>query len=180
MIIRATQKNTRQTPLKVRLVANQVRKLPLDEAMRQLAVMEKKSTIVLIKTLNQAIANAKHNYGLELADLELANILVNDGQVYKRFRAVSRGRAHHILKKTCHIIVELAAKKTQAAGDKKLKPVKQQSAPAAKLSQEAQAKTKLSASSGPAPKPLKVEPVASQVINKSAGQTAAHRRSGSK
>ena len=109
MIITATQKNTRQTALKVRLVANQVKKLSLANAIAQLGVIQKKSTLVILKVIRQAIANAMHNHGYTLEELTLKNITVAPGQTYKRFRAVSRGRAHTIFKRSCHVSVELEA-----------------------------------------------------------------------
>lgn len=110
MIIKATQNYTRQSPRKVRLVANAVKKLPLEKAFAMLAVIEKKATQVVTKTMQQAVANAMHNHGFALSDLTLTNILVTEGPRYKRFRAVSRGRAHNIVKKTCHVTVVLSTK----------------------------------------------------------------------
>ena len=110
----ATQKTTRQSPRKVRLVANQVKKLSLPDMIKQLAVIERKSTLVLLKTLKQAISNAQNNHGVALDNLELSELLVNAGPTYKRFRAVSRGRAHTILKRTCHIRVVLKTKTNDA------------------------------------------------------------------
>jgi len=109
MIITATQKNTRQTALKVRLVANQVKDLPLIDAVKQLGVIQKRSSIVILKVLRQAIANATHNHGFSIQELNLKSITVAPGPTYKRFRAVSRGRAHNIFKRTCHVSVELEA-----------------------------------------------------------------------
>lgn len=115
MIIKATQKNTRQSPRKVRLVANAVRKLALADALRQLALVERRSGTVVLKTVRQAIANAMNNHGAALSDLELKNILVTGGSSYKRFRPVSRGRAHAILKRTSHITVEIKINEKKAA-----------------------------------------------------------------
>jgi large subunit ribosomal protein L22 len=106
----AVQKNTRQTPRKVRLVANQVKKLSLLKALDQLAVMDRKSTLVLLKTLKQAIANAKNNHGVSPDSLEIKELLVTDAARYRRFRAVSRGRAHNVVKRSCHIRVVLQQK----------------------------------------------------------------------
>ena len=119
MLIKATQKYTRQTPRKVRLVANTVRKMPLERALQQLAVIEKKATMVVTKTLQQAIANATHNYGYKFADLSIDNILVTEGPRYRRFQAVSRGRAHDILKRTCHVEVTLKTKEAKEVETKK-------------------------------------------------------------
>ena len=121
----ATQKITRQSPRKVRLVANQVKKLSLPDMIKQLAVIERKSTLVLLKTIKQAIANAQNNHGVAFDNLELAELLVNEGPTYKRFRAVSRGRAHTILKRTCHIRVVLKTKSNEA-----IAPVKKTAAAA--------------------------------------------------
>lgn len=109
MIIKATQKNTRQTALKVRLVANQVRKLSLTDAISQLSVIQKRASLNILKLIRQAIADAVNNHGYSVSELTLKNITVAPGPTYKRFRAVSRGRAHNIFKRTCHITVELEA-----------------------------------------------------------------------
>jgi large subunit ribosomal protein L22 len=120
MQFKVTQKNTRQSSRKVRLVANTVKDLSLEMAIKQLAVIERRATLVLLKTIKQAIANAKNNHGVNADNLKIKEILVNEGPRYKRFRAVSRGRAHNIVKKTCHISVTLEEKK---AGVAKTKPV---------------------------------------------------------
>ena len=110
MLIIAQQKNVRQSPRKVRLVANAVKKLPLDQAIAQLAVIERKATITLLKVVKQAISNATNNLGIAYEDLTLNNIIVGEGSTYRRMRAVSRGRGHSIDKKTCHIKVILEQK----------------------------------------------------------------------
>ncbi len=117
MQFKVTQKNTRQSPRKVRLVANTIKKLPLEQAIKQLAVIERKSTVVLLKTIKQAIANAKNNHGVDADKLAIKEILVNVGPSYKRYNAVSRGRGHSILKRTCHISVTLEEKKAEAKAE---------------------------------------------------------------
>ena len=109
----AEQKNIRQSSRKVRLVANQVKKLSLSSAVAQLSVMEKKSSLVILKTLKQALANAMKNMGLQSSELELADIVVADGPILRRMRAVSRGRGHGIDKRTCHVRVVLKTKETE-------------------------------------------------------------------
>lgn len=111
MIIKAEQKNTRQTSRKVRLVVDVIKKMSVVDAINQLAVMNRKSSLLVLKVLRQAIANATNNFGLAISDLEIDNIIVNDGPALKRWRAVSRGRAHTILKRTCHVRVDLRTKK---------------------------------------------------------------------
>ena len=109
MILQATQKNTRQTARKVRLIADAVRGNTIEQAIKQLAVMDRRASLVVLKVLRQALANAQHNHGFSLDQLSLKNVIVNEGPTFKRFRAVSRGRAHTILKRSCHITVELEA-----------------------------------------------------------------------
>ena len=157
MKIRAEQKTTRQSPRKVRLVANQVKGLSLEQAFAKLALMERRASLVVIKVLRQAVANAVHNHQLQVEDLEIENILVKTGPTYRRWQPVSRGRAHKILKRTSHIEVILktkgneptqpVAKTAQAAKSKKTtaktddkKPQKAQPKPQTKT--EAKVKTK--------------------------------------
>ena len=118
MIIVATQKNSRQPARKVRYVANVVKKMSIEDAIKQLAVMERRSSLVVLKTLRQAIANATNNHQLQLADLQIKNIVVDEAPTYKRWRAVSRGRAHTILKRSCHVKVELMTKAVEKAATK--------------------------------------------------------------
>lgn len=110
----AEQKNVRQSSRKVRLVAEQVKKLDLNAAVAQLSVMEKRSSLVILKTIKQAVANAMKNLGLAAEELELADIVVADGTILRRMRAVSRGRGHGIDKRTCHVRVVLKTKETEA------------------------------------------------------------------
>lgn len=137
MFIKATQKYTRQTPRKVRLVANTVKSLSVTEAIKQLSVIERRATVVILKTLRQAIANAMNNHQIAFEDLKIDNILVTEGPRYKRFQAVSRGRAHSILKRTSHITVVLkAGEKEKSSKNKEKSQVKAE----AKESQKIEAK----------------------------------------
>lgn len=123
MTIKAEQKNTRQTSRKVRLVADVVKKMSIADAIRQLAVINRRSSLLVLKVLRQAVANATNNFGLAVTDLEIDNIVINDGPALKRWRAVSRGRAHTILKRTCHVRVDLKTKSNQLVKAKSSKTV---------------------------------------------------------
>lgn len=112
MLITAEQNNIRQAPRKVRLVANAIKKNGLEGAIASLAVITRRSSLVILKVIKQALANAKTNHQLEPSDLELKDIVVSDGSVYKRMRAVSRGRGFLVSKKTCHLKVVLEHKNT--------------------------------------------------------------------
>jgi large subunit ribosomal protein L22 len=125
MIITATQKNTRQTARKIRYVADVVKKMSIEDAIKQLAIMERRASLVVLKTLRQAIANAINNHKLSIDELKIKNIVVDVAPTYKRWRAVSRGRAHTILKRSCHIKVELKTIEKEKAVKKSEKSVKE-------------------------------------------------------
>lgn len=110
MIITAQQTNIRQSSRKVRLVANQVKKLGLNQAIEQLAIIQRRSSLAILKVIKQALANAVNNSHLDIEELVLTDIIVSDGPTYKRMRAVSRGRGHAIEKRTCHVKVTLSTK----------------------------------------------------------------------
>lgn len=115
MLITAQQTNIRQAPRKMRLVANAVKKKGLQGAVANLAVITRRSSLVILKVIKQALANAKTNHQLNPSDLELKEIIVSDGAVYKRMRAVSRGRGFIVRKKTCHVKVVLAKKSSSTS-----------------------------------------------------------------
>lgn len=123
MTITASQIYARQTPRKVRLVANTVKSLPLAAAFQQLSVMDRTASVLVMKVLRQAVANATHNHGLLVTDLVIKSIKVDQGSTYRRYRAASRGRAHSIQKKTCHVTVELMEKSDVVTAAKPATPV---------------------------------------------------------
>lgn len=112
-MITAQQKFVRQAPRKVRLVANAVKNLPLEQALKQLAIIERRATLPVIKVVKQAVANAVNNHGVAVKDLILKDILITEGPRYRRFNPVSRGRAHEIKKSTSHIMVRLETQDTK-------------------------------------------------------------------
>ncbi len=124
MIIRVVQKNTRQTPRKIRFVADAVRSLSVEAALKQLAVIERRSAVVILKVFRQALANAQHNHNLSVDQLKIKTIQVNEGPRYKRFRAVSRGRAHSIVKLASHVVLELEEVKAKPESKKTATKVK--------------------------------------------------------
>lgn len=101
-------RNARISAQKMRLVADQVRGLPVEEAVDLLAFSEKKAATFVIKALNAAIANAEHNSNLDIDDLCISRIHVDEGRTMKRWRARARGRAAKILKRSSHLTVCLS------------------------------------------------------------------------
>ena len=105
MTTSATLKYSKVSPQKVRLVADQIRGLPVDRALNLLTFSNKKSATVIKKLLESAIANAEHNDGADIDALKVKTIYVDQGPVMKRLRPRARGRADRILKRTSHITV---------------------------------------------------------------------------
>jgi len=110
MKITAQAKSIRITPQKLRRTADSLRQLPLDQALEQLQFINVKSAQELYRVLSQAVANATTNYNLKPENLKLDSIQINEGPILKRFQAVSRGRAHTILKRTSHVLITLTPK----------------------------------------------------------------------
>jgi len=100
--------NTRLSAQKVRLVADQIRGMHVEQALNLLAFSTKKGAGVIKKVLESAIANAEHNEGADIDELKVAAIQVNEGPTMKRIRARAKGRASRILKRTSHISVTVA------------------------------------------------------------------------
>ena len=93
---------------KCRLVADQIRGLPVENALNILSFSPKKAAELLKKVLESAIANAEHNEGADIDELKVSRVFVDDGPVFKRFRARARGRANRILKRSSHITVAVS------------------------------------------------------------------------
>jgi large subunit ribosomal protein L22 len=106
-VVRASAKYVRMAPRKARLVADQVRGLPLPEARTLLRFSTRGAAIDIEKLLASAGANAEANHDLVADDLRIAEITVDEGPTLKRWRARARGRATRIDKKTCHVKVAL-------------------------------------------------------------------------
>jgi large subunit ribosomal protein L22 len=90
---------------KARLVADQVRGLPVAKALDVLTFSPKKSAGIIKKVLLSAIANAEHNDGADIDELKVKSIYVDKALVMRRFAARAKGRGARILKQTCHIHV---------------------------------------------------------------------------
>jgi len=105
MEVSAILRGTRLSAQKGRLVADQIRGLPVDRALNILAFSPKKGATVIKKVLESAIANAEHNDGADIDELKVTSIYVEQGATLKRFSARAKGRGNRISKPTCHIFV---------------------------------------------------------------------------
>ena len=110
MEVRVVAKSVRMSPRKVRLVADAIRKLPLQQAMISLQLADKRAAMPLMKALKSAVANAVNNAKLDLNDLQIASIMVNEAPALKRFHPSTRGRVHPYKRRGSHITIVLQEK----------------------------------------------------------------------
>lgn len=108
METRATLRYSRITPQKARLVADQIRGLPVDQALKRLEFNPRKGAHILRKVLESAVANAEHNDGADIDELRVARVFVDEGPMMKRIQPRAKGRANRILKRMSHITVAVA------------------------------------------------------------------------
>ena len=115
--MKAILRSYRQAPRKVRLVANLIKGKTVPRALVELEVLPKRASGPMKKLLMSAVANAKENDGLALADLFVKEVRVDQGTIMKRSMPKSHGTAHPIHKHTSHIMIELiASADTQVKG----------------------------------------------------------------
>jgi large subunit ribosomal protein L22 len=108
-IATAQLNNYRQSPRKVRVVADAVRGKKIEEAKNILKFLTKRATGPLHKLLDSATANAK-DIGLDTKDLVVKSISVDGGKILYRRRPVAHGAAHPIRKRTSHVKLVLGEK----------------------------------------------------------------------
>jgi large subunit ribosomal protein L22 len=108
MEVAARLKGARISAQKARLVADQVRGKPVEEALSLLEFSNKKAAHIVKKILDSAIANAENNEGADVDELKVSTIFVDEGMTMKRLRPRAKGRADRILKRSCHITVKVA------------------------------------------------------------------------
>ena len=111
MKAKAVARTVRIAPRKVRLVVDLIRGKQVGEAVAILNLTPKAASPVVEKVLKSAIANAEHNYDMDINNLVVTEAYVNEGPTLKRFRPRAQGRASQILKRTSHITVVVSEKK---------------------------------------------------------------------
>ena len=105
MEIISKSNNVKQSPKKLRKVANCVRGLNVNKALSSLKHMDEKGAEIIGKTLSSAIANAVRNekFDRDMNSVIIKTITVDEGPPLKRFRARAQGRANKIKKRTSHL-----------------------------------------------------------------------------
>lgn len=110
MEVAAKIRYARISPQKCRLVADQVRGKPVEQALQILTFSPKKAAGIVKKVLESAIANAEHNEGADIDELKVSRIFVDEGPSMRRWKPRAKGRVNHILKRTSHVTVMVGTK----------------------------------------------------------------------
>ncbi|MCE9688192.1 MULTISPECIES: 50S ribosomal protein L22 [Shewanella] len=105
MEVLAKHRFARTSAQKARLVADQIRGLPVAKALEILTFSPKKAAVLVKKVLDSAIANAEHNEGADIDELKVGKVFVDEGPTMKRIMPRAKGRADRIMKRTSHITV---------------------------------------------------------------------------
>jgi ribosomal protein L22 len=106
-VVSARARFVRVAPRKARLIADQVRGLPLDDALPLLRFSTRSAAQDIRKLIESAAANAENNHDLVADDLMIKDIHVDEGPTLRRYRPRALGRATRINKRTSHIAVAL-------------------------------------------------------------------------
>lgn len=107
MEVKASLKYARVGAQKARLVADVVRGKNIDDALKTLTVMNKKTAVMVKKLIESAVANAEYKKTVDVSRLYLKVISVDQGPGLKRWRPRAQGRATPAIKKTSHINIVL-------------------------------------------------------------------------
>ena len=108
MQAKAVAKTVRIAPRKVRLVLDLIRGKEVGEAMSILQLTNKRSSPVVDKLIKSAVANAEHNYDMDVDHLIVSEAYADEGPTLKRFRPRAQGRATKINKRTSHVTIIVA------------------------------------------------------------------------
>ena len=107
LVATASLRNLRVSPRKLGLVASLIRKTPINNALMQLSFSKKRIASDVLKCLQSAVANAENNFGMDIDNLFIAEVLVGKSLVMKRLRPRARGRGFRIQKPFSNLSIKL-------------------------------------------------------------------------
>lgn len=108
--VKAVHRYAGSSAQKTRLVADQVRGMPVQKALDLLKFSPRKAAVLIRKVVMSAVANAVNNENLDADSLVISRIMVDEGPSLKRIMPRAKGRADRIVKRTSHITVYVASK----------------------------------------------------------------------
>jgi ribosomal protein L22 len=136
-VVRAQAKYVRTSSQKARLVLEHIRGRSVPEARTVLKFSTRAVANDIYKVLHSAVSNAEANHGLNGDELVVKECYAEEGPTLKRFQPRARGRASKIMKRSCHITIDLVQGEPKVSG----KP-KTAAAPAAESAAPAEDKPK--------------------------------------
>jgi large subunit ribosomal protein L22 len=109
----AVQRSTRQSPYKMRLVIDEIRGRPVNDALAYLAFSKKHAAKQIEKVLRSAVANAEYRTrddgnSVDVDALYVKRAVINEGTKLKRFTPAAMGRATPVIKRTSHVEIVVA------------------------------------------------------------------------
>lgn len=110
MEAKAIARYIRISPRKVRIVIDLIRGKQIGEAFAILKYTPKAASEVVEKVLKSAVANAEHNFNMDVEKLYVAEVYADQGPTLKRIHPRSRGQAFSILKRSSHVTVVVKEK----------------------------------------------------------------------
>ncbi len=114
MQARAVAKWIRISPVKARLLCKQIQGKPVDEALRLTRFARVKAAVPVRKCLESAVANAEHNYDMDVDALWVKEARVDKGPFLKRVRPGSRGKVSIRKRRTSHITIVVCEKAAES------------------------------------------------------------------
>jgi len=111
MEAKAVARYVRIAPRKVRVVMDLLRGKSIPDALTVLRFTPKAASPIIEKVLKSAVANAEHNYDMDINKLVVSQAFADQGPTLKRFRPRAQGRASRINKRTSHISIVVSEKK---------------------------------------------------------------------
>jgi len=126
MKVKAKLNNLKIAPRKVRLVADLIRGMNVNDAIYQLKYLNKKSAPYLRKLVESAIANAENDFHLKKDNLYISGITVDEGITLKRWMPRAFGRAATIRKRSSKVTLILEDKEIKKEVDVEKKENKKQ------------------------------------------------------
>ncbi|MCB0363872.1 MAG: 50S ribosomal protein L22, partial [Bdellovibrionales bacterium] len=103
MEVKASLRYARVGAQKARLVADEIRGMDVNDAIRTLAFMKQKTAGLLKKLVESAVANAEQKQVIDVDNLYVKTVYVDEGPTMKRYRPRAQGRAFPVKKKLSHI-----------------------------------------------------------------------------
>lgn len=107
MEFKASRKYASVSPRKVRLVADLIRGLPVNEAMEVLRYNRRRGAYFVDGVLRSAMASASEDGSVDVDSLYVREATVDGGPTRKRLRFRARGMAFVVRKRTSHITIVL-------------------------------------------------------------------------